>query len=107
MRDVEREAAGLPGDLGAGISKSPIERRQAGRAYDGAARAAPRGSGASPVYCTGYSGRGIASSKGGTTAAMPPTPGVVITTKQGFPYWPNQDPVGKRRKIGGMDSQNP
>ena len=114
--DVEREVSALPGVVrAAAISHLPLSGANAGRGITIEGRPAPApNEGASAAYrltCPGYfAALGIPILKGrdfthadATTA--PPVAIVNETTAER--YWPGQDPVGQRFKLGGFASTNP
>ena len=114
--EAQREVAALPGVEAVGaISHLPLDGGNAGRglAIEGRPAPAPN-EGPSANYrvtCPGYfAALGVALVRGRDFAASDTTssPGVVIVNEEmANRYWPGQDAVGQRVKIGGYDSPAP
>jgi putative ABC transport system permease protein len=105
----------LPGVVAAGaISHLPLSGANAGRSFSIEGRAMPPGENASASYrltCPGYfKSLGIPLLKGRDFDARDATsaPGVVILNEvTAQRYWPNEDPIGRRIKLGRPDSASP
>jgi putative ABC transport system permease protein len=112
---VTERVGSLPGILSVGaISHVPLSGANAGRGFSIEGRQFPPGENASAAYrltCPGYFRTlGIPMIKGRDFDARDATdaPGVVILNEEAATrYWPNQDPIGKRIKLGELDSPNP
>jgi putative ABC transport system permease protein len=114
--DVQREVGSLPGITSVGaISHLPLSGANAGRSFTIEGRAAPSPTeGPSASYrltCPGYfKTLGIALVRGRDfTAAdsLDAAEAVIINETAASRYWPNQDPLGQRIKLGPPTSENP
>jgi putative ABC transport system permease protein len=113
--DVTERVGTLPGVVTAGaISHLPLSGANAGRSFSIEGRTLPPGQNASAAYrltCPGYfKALGIPLLKGRDFDARDATesPGVVIINEETAKrYWPDDDPVGKRFKLGRPDGSNP
>jgi predicted permease len=112
---VTERVGSLPGVLSVGaISHLPLSGANAGRGFSIEGRVFPPGQNASAKYrltCPGYfETMGIPVLKGRDFDARDATsaPAVVILNEEAAKhYWPNDDPIGKRIKIGSPDSPAP
>jgi putative ABC transport system permease protein len=113
--DVEDRVRSLPGVIAVGaMSHLPLSGANAGRGFTIEGRTLPPGENVGASYhltCPGYFRTlGIPLRKGRDFDSRDATaaPGVVIvneaTAKQ---YWPNDDPIGKRIKLGRLESDTP
>jgi putative ABC transport system permease protein len=113
--DVKREVGALPGVTSvAAISHLPLSGANAGRGFTIEGQAAPSATeGPSASYrltCPGYfETLGIAiRGRDFTPADSLNAAGVVIVNETAAArYWPNQDPLGQRLKLGPPASENP
>ena len=114
--DLDRELAAVPGVVERGaISHLPLSGANAGRGLSIVGRVVSKpevAAGASyRLTCPGYFGAlGIQVLRGRdfTHADATNAPGVVIVNEtMARTYWPDQDPVGKRLKLGRVESENP
>ncbi|PYR95230.1 MAG: hypothetical protein DMF84_01950 [Acidobacteria bacterium] len=113
--EVAARIGSLPGILSVGaISHLPFSGANAGRGFSIEGRQFAPGENASAAYrltCPGYfHTMGIALVKGRDFDARDATsaPAVVIFNEEAVKrYWPNEDPIGKRIKLGHADSSNP
>jgi len=113
--DVAQRVNTLPGIVAAGaISHLPLSGANAGRSFSIEGRVMPPGENASASYrltCPGYfTTLGIPMVKGRDFNAHDATEaaGVVILNEAAAKrYWPNEDPIGKRIKLGRPDGSNP
>src|SRR5262245_53202671 len=113
--DVTERAGTLPGVLSVGaVSHLPLTGANAGRSFSIEGRVMPPGENASASYrltCPGYfTSLGIPIVKGRDFDARDATdaPGVVIVNRETAKrYWPNDDPIGKRIKLGRPGSPFP
>jgi predicted permease len=114
--DLSRAADGVPGIRGIGaVSHLPLSGASAGRSLtiEGRVAQSPE-DGASATYrmsCPGYfAALGIAVLKGRDFSDRDVTTGekvTIVNRTMADRYWPNQDPIGKRLKIGSLDNDNP
>ena len=107
--DVQREVGTLPGVRSVGaVSQLPLEGSGAGRGFDVEGRTAPdpndTASARYRVVCPGYFAslgipitRGRDFTAGDTTQSLPVA---IISESTASLYWPNQDPLGRRLRIG-------
>ena len=113
--DVTDRVGALPGVVSTGaISHLPLSGANAGRSFAIEGRTMPPGENASASYrltCPGYfktlgipmlKGRDF-DSRDATSAAG----AVIINEETARRYWPSEDPVGRRIKLGRQDSSNP
>ena len=114
--DVHREVGAIPGVVAAGaISHLPLGGSSAGRSFvvEGRPVAAPdEGTGAAyRLTCPGYfAALGIPIRHGRDFTdrdVRDATPVALINETTARRYWPGEDPVGKRIKLGTINSQNP
>jgi putative ABC transport system permease protein len=113
--EVTDRVGSLPGVVAAGaISHLPLSGANAGRSFSIDGRTMPPGQNASAAYrltCPGYfTALGIPLVKGRDFDARDATeaPGVVIINEETAKrYWPDDDPIGKRIKLGRPNSPNP
>jgi predicted permease len=113
--DVQERVGTLPGILTVGaISHLPLSGANAGRGFSIEGRTLPPGENASASYrltCPGYfRAMGIRLIRGRDFGARDATdaPGVVIINEEtANRYWPNEDPIGRRIKLGRSDGYNP
>jgi putative ABC transport system permease protein len=113
--DVTDRVGTLPGVLSVGaISHLPLSGANAGRGFSIEGKTMPPGENASAAYrltCPGYfRSLGIPVIKGRDFDARDATeaPGAVILNQETAKrYWPNDDPTGRRIKLGGPQSSNP
>ena len=114
-RDLAREVSTIPGveTVGA-ISHLPLSGANAGRGLTIEGWTPPPDSGASASYrltCPGYfAALGIPLVRGRdfTDADATTAPGVaIVNDTMAEAYWPGQEPLGKRLKLGRPDSSNP
>ena len=113
--EVTDRVATLPGVLSAGaVSHLPLSGANAGRSFSIEGKTMPPGENASAAYrltCPGYfKSMGIRMIHGRDFDARDATeaPGVVILNEETAKrYWPNEDPVGRRIKLGRPDGPNP
>ena len=106
--DVADRVGTLPGILSVGaISHLPLSGSSAGRGFSVEGRQFPPSENVSASYrltCPGYfKTMGISMLKGRDFEARDATtaPGVVIINEEtAKAYWPNEDPIGKRIKLG-------
>jgi putative ABC transport system permease protein len=113
--DVTERVGTLPGVLSVGaVSHLPLTGANAGRSFSIEGRVMPPGEIATASYrltCPGYfTSLGIPLVKGRDFDARDSTdaPGVVIINRETAKrYWPNDDPIGKRFKLGRPGSLNP
>jgi putative ABC transport system permease protein len=113
--DVADRVGTIPGVLSAGaISHLPLSGANAGRGLTIEGKTMPPGENASASYrltCPGYfKSMGIRMVRGRDFDARDATeaPGAVIINEETAKrYWPNEDPVGRRMKIGPSGSDNP
>ena len=113
--EVSERVGTLPGVVAAGaISHLPLSGANAGRGFSIEGRPMPQGQNPSASYrltCPGYfKALGIPIVKGrdfdsrdATTAAG----AVIINEETATRYWPDEDPIGRRIKLGGPASSNP
>ena len=113
--DVSERVAALPGILAAGaISHLPLSGASAGRSLSIEGRTMPEGQSASAAYrvtCPGYfKALGIPILKGrdfDSRDTIAAAGAVIINEETANRYWPNEDPIGRRLKLGGSDARNP
>ncbi len=114
--DVQREVGALPGVTSvAAISHLPLSGANAGRGFTIEGRAAASAtdlpSASYRLTCPGYFktlGIPIVKGRDFTPADSITAAGAVIINETAASrYWPNQDPVGQRLKIGPPASENP
>jgi predicted permease len=113
--EVTDRVASLPGVLSVGaISHLPLSGANAGRALSIEGKTMPPGQNASASYrltCPGYfKSMGIRTVRGRDFDARDATeaPAVVIINEEtARQYWPNEDPIGRRIKMGRVESSNP
>ena len=114
--DVQREVGALPGVISvAAISHLPLSGANAGRSFTIEGRPAPSATeGPSASYrltCPGYFktlGIPIVRGRDFTPADSLNAAGAVILNETIVSrYWPDQDPIGQRLKIGPPGSENP
>jgi putative ABC transport system permease protein len=113
--EVTDRVATLPGVIAAGaISHLPLSGASAGRSFSIEGRPMPAGQNAAAAYrvtCPGYfRALGIPIRRGRDFEARDATnaAGVVIINEETAKrYWPNDDPIGRRIKLGRADSPNP
>ena len=114
--DVQREVGALPGVTSvAAISHLPLSGANAGRGFTIEGRAAPSATeGPSASYrltCPGYFktlGIPLVRGRDFTSADSVTAPEAVIVNETAASrYWPNQDPLGQRIKLGPPTSENP
>jgi putative ABC transport system permease protein len=106
--DVTERAGTLPGVLSIGaISHLPLSGANAGRSFSIDGKTMPPGQNASASYrltCPGYfKSMGIRMIRGRDFDARDSTdaPGVVIINEETAKrYWPDEDPIGRRFKLG-------
>ena len=111
--DVENALKHVPGLIGVGaVSHVPLSGASAGRALSLEGHTPPP-QGFSAAYrlsCPGYFqalGIGLVRGRDFTHADATTAPGVAIVNEELVKqYWPNEDPIGRRLKIGGADSPN-
>jgi predicted permease len=112
---VSQRVGTLPGVISAGaISHLPLSGANAGRSFSIEARTFPPGQNASASYrltCPGYfASLGIPIRAGRDFDARDATEAaasVIINEETAKRYWPGDDPIGKRIKLGRVDSPNP
>ncbi|MEP6916291.1 MAG: FtsX-like permease family protein, partial [Acidobacteriota bacterium] len=112
--DLRREVGALPGVTSvAAMSHLPLSGANAGRSFSMESRPTPEG-GANAGYrltCQGYFqtlGIPILKGRDFNSADATSAPGVVIINDStASRYWPNQDPIGQRLKLGRQDSHSP
>ena len=107
--DVQREVGALPGVRSVGaVSQLPLEGSGAGRGFDVEGRPSPdpndTPSARYRIVCPGYFGslgipitRGRDFTAGDSTKSLPVA---IISESTASLYWPNQDPLGRRLRIG-------
>jgi len=114
--DVQREVGALPGVASvAAISHLPLSGANAGRTFTIEGRPAPSATeGPSASYrltCPGYFktlGIPILRGRDFTSAdSVNAADAVIVNETAASRYWPNQDPVGQRLKLGPPASENP
>jgi len=113
--DVADRVGTLPGVTSVGaVSHLPLSGANAGRSFSIDGRVLPPGESASASYrltCPGYfTSLGIPLLKGrdfevGDTLEAPAV--VIINAETAKRYWPGEDPIGKRIKLGRRESSNP
>ena len=112
--DVADRVGTIPGVLTAGaVSHLPLSGANAGRGLTIEGKTMPPGENASASYrltCPGYfKAMGIRMIRGRDFDVRDATdaPGVVVINEETAKrYWPNEDPVGRRMKIGPSGSDN-
>jgi predicted permease len=113
--EVTARAGTLPGILSAGaISHLPLSGANAGRSLSIAGKTMPPGQNASASYrltCPGYfKSMGIRMIRGRDFDARDATaaaPVVIINEETAKRYWPDEDPIGRRVKLGRAEGPNP
>jgi putative ABC transport system permease protein len=113
--EVTDRVGGLPGIVAVGaVSHLPLSGANAGRSLSIEGKTMPPGQNASAGYrltCPGYfkamrirllRGRDFDSRDATEAPAV-----VIINEETAKRYWPGEDPIGKRIKIGRAESQNP
>jgi predicted permease len=113
--EVADRVGTLPGVLSAGaISHLPLSGASAGRGFSIEGRPMPPGQTPSAAYrltCPGYfKALGIPILKGrdfDSRDATAAAGAVIINQETATRYWPDEDPIGRRIKIGGPESVNP
>jgi putative ABC transport system permease protein len=113
--DVADRVGVLPGVTAVGaISHLPLSGSSAGRGFAIEGRTFPPGDGPGASYrltCPGYfKAMGIRLVKGRDFDARDATaaPGAVIVNEEAVRrYWPNEDPIGRRIKLGRLESDTP
>ena len=113
--DVNDRVAALPGVVSVGaISHLPLSGASAGRAFTIDGKTLPPGESASAAYrltCPGYfKSMGIRILRGRDFEPRDATqaPGAVIINEETAKrYWPNEDPVGRRIKLGRPQGPDP
>ena len=113
--DVQDRVGTLPGILSVGaISHLPLSGASAGRGFAIEGKTLPPGENASATYrltCPGYfKSMGIRLIRGRDFDSRDATgaPGAVILNEEtANEYWPNEDPIGRRIKIGRAGTDNP
>jgi predicted permease len=113
--DVTRRVAPLPGVVSVGaISHLPLSGANAGRGFTIDGKTLPPGENSSASYrltCPGYfTSMGIRMVRGRDFDARDTTdaPGAVIINEEtANRYWPNEDPVGRRIKLGRPQGSEP
>jgi putative ABC transport system permease protein len=113
--EVSDHVATLPGIVAAGaVSHLPLSGANAGRSFSIDGRTMPPGQNASASYrltCPGYfRALGIPLLKGRDFDAGDATNAhsvVIINEETAKRYWPDDDPIGKRIKLGRADSASP
>ena len=111
---VTERVGTLPGVLAAGaISHLPLSGANAGRSFSMEGRTMPPGENASAAYrvtCPGYfKAMGIPVLKGRDFDSRDATTGagaVIINEETARRYWPHDDPIGRRIKLGRPNSPN-
>lgn len=115
-RDLQAEVGNIPGVVGvSAISQLPIGGGMAGRGFVIEGRPDPgteNQPGASyGIICPNYfqtMGIPMLSGREFTEADSQEAPGVIVMNESlAKRYWPDEDPLGKRIKIGNFDSQSP
>jgi putative ABC transport system permease protein len=111
--DVNRALRPIPGVTASGaISHLPLSGASAGRALTLEGRTPPEGGfwGAYRLTCPGYFatlGIPVLRGRDFTSSDATTAPGVAIINQElATRYWPGEDPVGRRLKLGGPDSTN-
>jgi putative ABC transport system permease protein len=113
--DVTDRVGSLPGVLSTGaISHLPLSGANAGRGFAIEGRTMPPGENASASYrltCPGYfKTLGIPMLKGrdfDTRDATSAAGAVIVNEETAKRYWPKEDPIGRRIKLGRPESTNP
>ncbi len=113
--DVTERVGTLPGVLSVGaVSHLPLSGANAGRSFSIEGRVMPPGENASAAYrltCPGYfTSLGIPLLEGRDFDARDTleAPGaVIINAETAKRYWPDEDPIGKRIKLGRRESPFP
>jgi putative ABC transport system permease protein len=114
-RDMTDRVAPLPGIMAVGaISHLPLSGANAGRGFSIDGKTLPPGENASASYrltCPGYfKAMGIRMIRGRDFEASDSTEGagaVIINEETAKRYWPNEDPIGRRIKLGRLDGALP
>jgi len=112
---VTGRVASLPGILSVGaISHLPLSGANAGRGFSIDGKVLPPGENASASYrltCPGYfASMGIRLLRGRDFSTLDSTDGagaVIINEETAKRYWPDEDPVGRRIKLGRADGPLP
>ena len=113
--DVTDRVGTVPGVLAAGaISHLPLSGASAGRSFSIEGRTFAPGQNAAAAYrvtCPGYfKALGIPIVRGRDFEARDATsaaPVVIINEETAKQYWPGEDPIGRRIKLGRAQSSNP
>jgi putative ABC transport system permease protein len=113
--EVANRVGSLPGVISAGaISHLPLSGASAGRSFSIEGRTMPPGENASAAYrltCPGYfKSMGIRIVRGrdfDTRDATEAAGSVIINEETAKRYWPDQDPIGRRIKLGRPEGTNP